>query len=139
MLRKNARFRWTLDCEQSFQKLKAALTCDRVMANWAQGRETRLVVDRGPEGIAATLYQQEESSGFWKPVNYTTSRTQTKTEQRYSQIEGESLAIQVGIMSNRMYLYGNPFVVVTDHQPLVSLYNNTKKQGPARVAATYSN
>jgi len=76
------------------------------------------LVDRGPEGIAATLYQQEESTGFWKPVNYT-SRTQMKTEQKYSQVEGESLAIQVGIISNRMYLYGKPFVVVTDHQPSI--------------------
>jgi len=83
------------------------------MAHWCQGQKTELVIDRGPEGLATTLYQEEPETGFWRPINYC-SRTQTKAEQRYSQIEGESLAIQFGVLSNQMYLYSNHFVVVTD-------------------------
>ena len=132
LLRKDARFAWTPACETAFCKIKAALTSEKVMAHWCQDRDTELIVDRGPEGLAATLYQKETDTGFWKPVNYT-SRTQTKTEQRYSQIEGESLAIHFGVTSNRMYLYGFLFIVITEHQPLTSLYNNVKKAGPARV------
>ena len=42
---------------------------DKVMAHWVQGRDTELIVDRGPERIAATLYQKEDDTGFWRPVN----------------------------------------------------------------------
>jgi len=114
MLRKNARFEWTKECDNTFGKLKKALVSDKVMAHWCKGRKTELVVDIGPEGLAATLCQEEPETGFWRPINYC-SRTQTKAEQRYSQIKGESLAIQFGVLLNQMYLYGNQFVVVTDH------------------------
>ena len=32
-----------------------------------------------------------------------------------------------------MYLHGMKFEVITDHKPLVSLYNNPRKQAPARI------
>ena len=48
-------------------------------------------------------------------------------------MEGESLALEYGITSNRMYLVGMTFTAVTDHKPLVPLYNNPKKPGPMRV------
>jgi len=44
-------------------------------------RKTKLVVDRGPKGISATLFQKETESGHFKTINYS-SRTLTKTEQR---------------------------------------------------------
>ena len=65
-----------------------------------------------------------------------TSRSLAPVEQRYSQIEGESLAIEYGVLSNRMYLLGIKFTVVTDHKPLVSLYTKQRtrtKPGPMRV------
>ena len=65
-------------------------------------------------------------------VNHT-CRAQTEVERRYSQIEGESLAIQYGVVSNRMFLIGIQFTVVTDHKPLVPLYNDPKRPGPMRV------
>ena len=60
-------------------------------------------------------------------VNHT-SRSLAPVEQRYSQIEGESLAIEYGVLSNRMYLLGIKFKVVTDHKPLVSILG-TKELG----------
>ena len=68
----------------------------------------------------------------WRPVFYT-SRALTKTEQNYSKVEGESLGVLTGILTNKRYLYGRHFDVIVDHQPLVSLYN-VKKEAPVRVA-----
>ena len=64
LLKKNARFEWSSACEESFQKLKNTLTSENVMAHWVQGRETELIVERGPDGIEATLYQKENDTGY---------------------------------------------------------------------------
>ena len=132
LLHKGQKFTWTQECERAVQKLKTALTSETVMGAFSAEHETQLVVDRGPEGIAATVMQKDPDTSQWRPINYT-SRAKTPTERNYSPIEGESLAIMSGILSNRMYLYGIPFTAVTDHKPLVSLYNNPKRLGPARV------
>ena len=132
LLRKGVKFHWSEACQTSFQKLKDGLASENVISHSEQNRKTELVVDRGPKGIAATLYQQEPDTGYWKTINYK-SRSLSPTEQRYVPIEGESLAIMYGVTENRMYLYGQHFDVITDHEPLVSLYNNPKKKGPARV------
>ena len=132
LLCKGEKFKWTGECEAAVQKLKTALASERVMGAFSPNRETQLVVHRGPEGIAATVMQRESASDEWQPINYT-SRTKTKTEKNYSPIEGESLAIYSGILTNKMYLYGIPFTVITDHKPLPPLYNSYKKTGPVRV------
>ena len=62
------------------------------------------------------------------------SRTFTKPEKNYSQIEAESLGVLYGITRNKLYLYGLPhFVVETDHKPLVTLYGETRKNCPPRI------
>lgn len=86
LTRKNAPFVWDQPCQEAFQKLKVGLCSDRVIAPWAADRETKLVVDRGPKGIGATLFQKEPDSGHFKTINYS-SRTLTDTEQRYAHVE----------------------------------------------------
>jgi len=93
-------------------------------------RKTKLVVDRGPKGISATLFQKETESGHFKTINYS-SRTLTKIVN--APVESESLAIIFGVTTNRIYLHGMKFDVISDHKPLVSLYNNPRKQAPARI------
>ena len=45
------------------------------------------------------------------------SRALTKAEMEYGKIEGESLAVLVGVKMKSTYLYGIKFEVVTDHFP----------------------
>ena len=61
------------------------------------------------------------------------SRTLSDVEKRYSQIEREGLAVMFGCLRFEMYVAGREFSVITDHKPLVSLFNNPKKPGPVRV------
>ena len=68
----------------------------------------------------------------WRPV-YHTSRALTKAERAYGKMDGESLGVYSGIITNRRYLYGTEFTVVTGHQPLVLLYNNSSRSAPVRV------
>ena len=113
------------------------LCSDTVMANYELGKETRLYVDHGPTGVAGTIVQEHEVPEImekaWRPVNHT-SRAVTSAEQGYSKVEGESLAVYSQIMTNRRYLYGTKFVVIVDHEPLVTLYNSKGSPLPVRVA-----
>ena len=120
---KSVKFQWTKECEDSFREMKQLLVSDKVMASFDPERKTRLYVDEGRTGVAATVAQQHLVEGMdhsvWRPVAYN-SRAKTVAELGYGKVDGDSLAIMSGMLSNRMYLYGMDLEVVTDHQPLVS-------------------
>ena len=136
LTRQGVWFKWTDECEQSFKKLKKMLVSDSVLVSYDTKRATRLYVDHGPHGVCATVGQRYDVPGErkpqWRPVTHG-SRTLTEAERGYGKTEGESLAILSGIMANKEYLYGTKFEVVTDHKPLVSLYNSPNRPAPVRV------
>ena len=49
------------------------------------------------------------------------SRTLTPTEQKYAQVEKETLALVFGVKCFHQYLYGRNFMLITDHKPLTSI------------------
>ena len=104
--------------------------------NYDSNRSTRLYVDHGPEGIASTVTQRYDIPGRktpeYRPVTYS-SRSLKKAEKGYSKVEGESLGVLSGIMTNKQYLYGTKFDVVVDHKPLLPLYNSPGRPAPVRV------
>ena len=129
-------FKWTEECQSSFQKLKDLLRSDTVLASYDPHRHTRVYVDHGPHGLASTLAQAYQTPGYrepqYRPVIHH-SRALTKAEMGYGKIEGESLSILAGVKINSTYLYGTKFEVVTDHEPLVPLYNSPTRPAPVRV------
>ena len=93
---------------------------------------TEVICDAAPYDLSAILTQYCEDENK-KGVVAHTSRSLTETEQRYSQIEREALAILFGCTQLQVYLSGKHFKIVTDHKPLISMFNNPRTQAPFRI------
>ena len=60
-------------------------------------------------------------------------RTLKRIEQNYSQLERECLAIVHACRKFRVYILGRHFEIITDHKPLVHLFNNAQSRMPLRT------
>jgi len=87
-----------------------------------------LQTDASDNAAGAVLLQDHLGTNF--PVAYA-SRKFTEREKKYSVIEKECLALVWGVRKFQVYLYGRPFTLQTDHQPLV--YLNSKMHGNGRL------
>jgi len=87
-----------------------------------------LRTDASDVGLGAVLLQEHEDGVY--PVLYL-SRKLNGPERNYSVIERECLAIVWAVSKLQVYLYGKPFVLQTDHRPL--LFLDQAKQTNARV------
>ena len=78
-----------------------------------------LSVDASNYGLGEVLRQRHDT---WVPVAYA-SRSVTKTEPNYAQIEKETLAIAIGTQPFHDYVYGKHFTLESDHKPLKPIYS----------------
>ena len=89
-------------------------------------KKTVLEIDASQKGLGACLLQDN------KPVAFA-SKTLTPTQSAYSNIERETLAIVNGVTKFHTYLFGKPFVIITDHKPLLMIHNKPLKSAPPRL------
>lgn len=118
---KNARFRWTDECAEAFEKLKEHLTTAPILAYPQPSGRYILDTDASAYGIGAVL-QQEQDDGSEKVIAYA-SRSLSHEEQQYCTTRRELLAIVVFLKHFRHYLYGSTIMVRTDHGSLRWLMN----------------
>ena len=132
LLEQGKRWNWTTECEEAFHSVKKLITSDMVLTHYDPGRPLRLACDASPVGIGAVLSHIMED-GSERPIAFT-SRTLTKAERNYSQIDKEALALVWGVKKFHLYLFGRHFTLMTDHEPLTSIFN-PKKGIPAMTVA----
>ena len=127
----SASFRWNSQCERAFEKLKQSLVRTDKLAFFNQKLKTELIVDASPKGLGRILAQIDKH-GKRKIIAYA-SKALNETQQRYSQIEREALAIIWGCEHFRLYLLKAKFTVITDPKPLVSIFNKLTSNLSARM------
>ena len=123
LLKDEAAWQWTPVQEDAWMKIKEMVVGAPVLAYYRQRDPTIVSCDPSSFGIGAVLLQLQ-SDGRRAPITYV-SRALSSTEQRYSQIKKECLAMTWACEKFHCYLFGSEerFVIETDHKPLVSIMN----------------
>ena len=132
LLQKDYPWRWTEEEEQVFVASKKLLTSSNLLVHFDSKLELILTCDASAYGIGAVLAHRMPD-GSEKPVGYA-SRSLSKAEQNYSQLEKEGLACVFGVKKFHSYLFRHPFKLVTDHKPLLTLLSEYKAISPQASA-----
>ena len=85
------------------------ITSEQVLTHYDPSLPLRLVCDASPVGIGAVL-SHVMNDGTERPIAFA-SRTLTKTEQGYAQIDKEGLAMIWGVKKFHVYLFGQSFTL----------------------------
>ena len=112
---------WTPQCDKAFLDVKEMMTSEQVLCHYDPNRPVKLACDASPYGLGGVLSHIMDD-GTERPIAFA-SRSLTKAEKGYSQIDKEALALYWGVLKFHTYLYGRRFTLVTNHKPLVSILN----------------
>ena len=119
---------WGEAQEKAYQTIKSYLTSEPILRLPDPAKTYFFRTDASNNGIGPVLMQRQDEKLF--PVCYA-SRKSLSAERNYSTIEKECLATVWGIKRFHLYLYGVPFVLQTDHEPLK--YMDSAKYTNARL------
>ena len=124
LLKKDELWSWNTECQDSFVRIKEALTTTKVLAHFSLDLALGLARDASAVGIEAVFFHRYQD-GTERPIAYA-SKSLTSAEKNYSQIEREALSIIFGVKKFHQFLYGRFFVLVTDHKPLLTIFGPNK-------------
>ena len=100
---------------ENFNRIKVEVSNIGALPHFDVNAETTLQIDVSKKGLGACIIQKG------KVVCYA-SKTLTKTEQNYQNLEREALGTIWGMEKLHYFLYGKEFTLETDQKPLVSIY-----------------
>ncbi|KAK8783048.1 hypothetical protein V5799_015611 [Amblyomma americanum] len=123
LLQKESKWKWASEEKRAFEAVKNSLINSDMLVHFDPTKELVLECDASPEGIGAVL--SHVIDGIERPIAFR-SRTLTKTEKNYSQLEREALALVFAVVKFRDYLLCREFTLKTDREPLVGLFKENR-------------
>ena len=132
LLEKQRKFVWSKECDASFERSKQLLTSQQCLTHFDPRLPLLLATDASPWGISGIL-SHIMPDGQEKPIAFA-SKSLSKTQLKYSQLDKESTAIHWAVNKFYAYLYGRKFTLITDCQPLTAIFN-PHKSIPVTAAA----
>lgn len=128
-LRKTAptKIEWDSKKERAFSDLKKALSEPPVLRAPDYSKPFIVQCDASNRGMGVILCQEDENEQE-QPILYA-SRKLSVREEAYSASEKECACLVWATQKLACYLYGAPFILVTDHCPLTWLNQMSGKNG----------
>eukprot|EP00253_Pinus_taeda_P002642 PITA_02642 len=109
-------FKWTAECQRSFEQLKHLLTTAPVLCVADPEKEYVVCTDASKEGVGGVLMQEG------KVIAYE-SRKLKEHEQKYSAYDLELTVVIHALKMWRHYLVARKFLLMTDHHSLTSYFS----------------
>lgn len=111
----------------SSKKVRQDISDHTSLQYYSTGEPLVVECDASSFGLGVAVYQSKGVVGY-------ASRTLTKTERGYAQIEKELLAIVFACTRFDQLIVGNPKVIVkTDHKPLLNIFAKPLLTAPKRL------
>ena len=132
LLKKQIEWIWTDEHTKAFNKLKEGITKIPCLAHYNAQNKNIITTDASTKGLGATLWQKQKDRNL-KQVGFASGYS-SDTEKKYAINELELLAVVWGLEHFRLYVYGKPIELITEHQALEPLNkrNRTNKTYSAR-------
>ena len=132
LLKNDRKYTWTPAAQNAFDTVKEMITSDTVLTHYNPDLPVKLARDSSAYGLGAVISHLMEN-GEERPIAFA-SRTLNAAEKNYAQIHKEALSLVWGVKKFHCMLFARKFTLVTDHQPLISIFG-PKKGIPATTAA----
>jgi putative transposase len=110
---------WTPACQASFDSLKYALRHAPILSFPALDHPFYVATDASNLGIGAVLYQIIDKKTKYIGFH---ARSLSRSERNYSTTKRELLGIIFALKKFHKYLWGNRFILFTDHRALTYLH-----------------
>ena len=114
LLKKDTDFIWNCTYDTAFEQIKEAIISDTTLRYFDPSLPMTIQVNASQVGLGAALLQNG------KPIAFA-SKAITKTEHWYTNIEREMLAAVFGVERLHTYIYGQSFMIESDHKLLESI------------------
>ena len=124
LLEKNRKWVWSDACQSALENIKTLITSEPVLTHYDPQAPLRHACDASPYGLGAVL-SHVMPDGSEKPIAFA-SRSLNKAERNYAQIDREAVSIFWAVKKFHAYLFGRKFTLLTDHQPLTSIFSPSK-------------
>ncbi len=125
LTRKNTGFKWTDKCLEAFIELKSRLTSAPVLVR-ADVNKPFIVTTNASDTHVGGVLSQIQADGCNRAIGYF-SRKLKGAECRYSATDKEALAVVLTCRHFNHFIWGSVFTIVTDHQPLTSIFKRKTK------------
>lgn len=122
--------KWTEQTIDAFKKCKQQLVNATLLAHPFQDAPLILQVDASDSASGAVVHQLVKKE--LQPLGFY-SKSFTETQKKYSTYERELLAIYQSVKYFQHMLEGRPFVILTDHKPLIYAFNQSSSKASPRV------
>ncbi len=126
LIRKTQTFKWTDQCQTAFETLKEYLSKAPLLVRAQPHQPFILTTDTSNTHVGGVL-SQTQTDGKTKPLGYF-SKKLNSTESRYSATNKEALAVVLACRHFHHYLWGTKFTILTDNQPLTSIFKKKQNQ-----------
>ncbi|XP_037957842.1 uncharacterized protein K02A2.6-like [Teleopsis dalmanni] len=121
---------WNEKHQNIFEKSKQLIANIGVLTHYDSQKPIIISCDASPYGLGGVL--SHIIDGEERPVQFVSS-TLSPVEKNYSQLHREALAIVFAVKKFHNYIFGLPFTIESDHQPLREIFS-IKKDLPSVAA-----